>query len=202
MLTGFRRAAFSNEAGIGTAAIAHSAVRTRYPVTEGLVSLWEPFVDTVVICTMTALVIVVTDAVHLNPSDNGVALTAAAFGTVADWFPTLLAVAVFLFAYSTMISYAYYGEKAATYLFGHSPLVRRGYQALFLVCTPIGTAMTFTRLADFSDAVYFLMALPNVIGMYLLAPVVKRELAGFMEKLRSGEIRNVRIAPTTPVPSP
>jgi AGCS family alanine or glycine:cation symporter len=202
MLTGFRRAAFSNEAGIGTAAIAHSAVRTRYPVTEGLVSLWEPFVDTVVICTMTALVIVVTDAVHLNPSDNGVALTAAAFGTLGSWAPYLLAVAVFLFAYSTMISYAYYGEKAATYLFGHSPLVRRGYQVIFLVCTPIGTAMSFTRLADFSDAVYFLMALPNVIGMYLLAPVVKRELAHFMEKLRNGEIRNVRVAPTEPVPSP
>jgi AGCS family alanine or glycine:cation symporter len=202
MLVGFRRAAFSNEAGIGTAAIAHSAVRTRYPVTEGLVSLWEPFVDTVVICTMTALVIVVTDAVHLNPSDNGVALTAAAFGTLGSWFPYLLAVAVFLFAYSTMISYAYYGEKAATYLFGETPFVRRGYQVLFLVCTPIGTAMSFTRLADFSDAVYFLMALPNVIGMYLLAPVVKRELAQFMEKLRNGEIRSVREMPTTPVPSP
>jgi AGCS family alanine or glycine:cation symporter len=202
MLTGFRRAAFSNEAGIGTAAIAHSAVRTRHPVTEGLVSLWEPFIDTVVICTMTALVIVVTDAVHLNPSDNGVALTAAAFGTLGSWFPYLLAVAVFLFAYSTMISYAYYGEKAATYLFGHSPVVRRGYQAVFLLCTPIGTAMTFTRLADFSDAVYFLMALPNVIGIYLLAPVVKRELADFMGKLHRGEIRSVREMPTEPVPSP
>jgi AGCS family alanine or glycine:cation symporter len=202
MLIGFRRAAFSNEAGIGTAAIAHSAVRTKHPVTEGLVALWEPFIDTVIICTMTALIIVVTDAVHLNPSDNGVALTAAAFGTVGSWFPMLLAVAVFLFAYSTMISYAYYGEKAATYLFGETKGVRRAYQIVFLVCTPIGTTMSFTRLADFSDAVYFLMAIPNVIAIYLLAPVVKRELADFMGKLQRGEIRNVRQAPIEPVASP
>jgi AGCS family alanine or glycine:cation symporter len=202
MLVGFRRAAFSNESGVGTAAIAHSAVRTKHPTTEGLVALWEPFIDTVVICTMTALVIVVTDAVNLNPSDNGVALTAAAFGTVSGWFPYLLAVAVFLFAYSTMISYAYYGEKAATYLFGETLLVRRAYHFVFLGCTLIGTTMSFTRLADFSDAVYFLMALPNVIGIYLLAPVVKRELADFLDKIRRGEIRSVRVAPEAPVPSP
>lgn len=202
MLIGFRRAAFSNEAGVGTAAIAHSAVRTKHPVTEGLVALWEPFVDTVIICTMTALVIVVTDAVALNEGTNGVALTAAAFGTVNSWFPYMLAIAAFLFAYSTMISYAYYGEKAATYLFGERMFVRRGYQFLFLACTLLGTVLNFERVADFSDAVFFLMAIPNVIGIYLLAPVVKRELADFMGKLQRGEIRNVREMPTEPVPSP
>lgn len=202
MLVGFRRAAFSNEAGIGSAAIAHSVVKTKYPVTEGLVATWEPFVDTVVICTMTALVIVVTDAVNLNQGSNGVALTAAAFGTVSSWFPNMLAVAAFLFAYSTMISYAYYGEKGATYLFGEKVWVKRGYQILFLLCTLVGTTMNFERLADFSDAVFFLMAIPNVIGIYLLAPVVKRELAQFLDLIKRGEIRSVREAPQAPIGSP
>ena len=202
MLIGFRRAAFSNEAGIGSAAIAHSAVKTQYPVTEGLVATWEPFVDTVVICTMTALVIVVTDAVHLNQGSNGVALTAAAFSTVGSWMPSLLAIAVFLFAYSTMISYAYYGEKGATYLFGEKAWVKRGYQLLFLACTLIGTTMNFERLADFSDAVFFLMAIPNVIGIYLLAPVVKRELDTYLARLKTGEIRPTREAPEAPMGSP
>ena len=202
MLVGFRRAAFSNESGIGTAAIAHSAVRTQHPVTEGLVSLWEPFIDTVVICTMTALVIVVTDAVALNEGSNGVALTAAAFGTVVDWFPNVLAVAAFLFAYSTMISYAYYGEKATTYLFGEKRSVALSYKIIFLACTLIGTTMNFERLADFSDAVFFLMAIPNAIGIYLLAPVVKRELKQFLDLIARGEIRSVRVAPEAPIASP
>jgi alanine or glycine:cation symporter, AGCS family len=197
LLIGFRRAAFSNEAGIGTAAIAHSTVKTKHPVTEGLVATWEPFIDTVIICTMSALVIVISGVATVpGAGPNGVALTAAAFGSVVSWFPYVLAIAVFLFGYSTMISYAYYGERAAMYLFGNNKTVSMIYKLIFILATPIGTIVSFARLADFSDAVYFLMAIPNVIGMYLLAPVVKRELADFMQKLKSGEIKNVRVAPT------
>jgi AGCS family alanine or glycine:cation symporter len=203
LLVGFRRAAFSNEAGIGTAAIAHSTVKTRHPVTEGLVALWEPFIDTVVICTMSALVIVISGVAEAPGSGpNGVALTAAAFGSVVGWFPYVLAIAVFLFGYSTMISYAYYGERAAVYLFGSHRGITLAYKLVFIGATVIGTTVSFERLADFSDAVYFLMAIPNVIGIYLLAPVVKRELADFMARLASGEIRSVREAPSAPVPSP
>jgi alanine or glycine:cation symporter, AGCS family len=197
LLIGFRRAAFSNEAGVGTAAIAHSTVKTKHPVTEGLVATWEPFIDTVVICTMSALVIVISGVAAVpGAGPNGVALTAAAFGSVVSWFPYVLAIAVFLFGYSTMISYAYYGERAAMYIFGNNKTVSIIYKFAFILATPIGTVISFARLADFSDAVYFLMAIPNVIGMYLLAPVVKRELAEFMQKLKSGEIKNVRVAPT------
>ncbi|MGH8049332.1 MAG: alanine:cation symporter family protein, partial [Arenimonas sp.] len=203
LLIGFRRAAFSNEAGIGTAAIAHSTVKTKHPVTEGLVATWEPFIDTVIICTMSALVIVISGVATVpGAGPNGVALTAAAFGSVVGWFPYVLAIAVFLFGYSTMISYAYYGERAAMYLFGNNKTVSTIYKLIFIGATPIGTIVSFSRLADFSDAVYFLMAIPNVIGMYLLAPVVKRELADFMGKLKSGEIKNVRVAPKELVGSP
>ncbi len=203
LLIGFRRAAFSNEAGIGTAAIAHSTVKTKHPVTEGLVSTWEPFIDTVVICTMSALVIVISGVAAVpGAGPNGVALTAAAFGSVVSWFPYVLAVAVFLFGYSTMISYAYYGERAAMYLFGNNKTVSTVYKFIFILATPIGTIVSFSRLADFSDAVYFLMAIPNVIGMYLLAPVVKRELADFMQKLKSGEVKNYRENPNILIGSP
>jgi alanine or glycine:cation symporter, AGCS family len=203
LLIGFRRAAFSNEAGIGTAAIAHSTVKTKHPVTEGLVATWEPFIDTVIICTMSALVIVISGvATAPGAGENGVALTAAAFGSVVSWFPYVLAIAVFLFGYSTMISYAYYGERAAMYLFGNNKTVSTVYKLIFIGATPIGTVVSFSRLADFSDAVYFLMAIPNVIGMYLLAPVVKRELKEFMAKLKSGEIKSVRENPNTLNASP
>lgn len=203
LLIGFRRAAFSNEAGIGTAAIAHSTVKTKHPVTEGLVATWEPFIDTVIICTMSALVIVISGVATVpGAGPNGVALTAAAFGSVVSWFPYVLAIAVFLFGYSTMISYAYYGERAAMYLFGNNKTVSTIYKLIFIGATPIGTVISFSRLADFSDAVYFLMAIPNVIGMYLLAPVVKRELNDFMQKLKSGEIKNVRENPNILIGSP
>ena len=203
LLIGFRRAAFSNEAGIGTAAIAHSTVKTKHPITEGLVATWEPFIDTVIICTMSALVIVISGVATVpGAGPNGVALTAAAFGSAVSWFPYVLAIAVFLFGYSTMISYAYYGERAAMYLFGNNKTVSTIYKFIFILATPIGTIVSFARLADFSDAIYFLMAIPNVIGMYLLAPVVKRELADFMQKLKSGEIKNIRVAPNELMGSP
>ena len=200
LLVGFRRAAFSNEAGIGSAPIAHASVKTGEPLTEGLVAIWEPFIDTVVICSMTAITIVIT-GVYTNTGLNGVALTSSAFATVMPWFPYVLAVVVLMFAYSTMIAYAYYGTKAATYLFGESRTVDVGYKVFYLSMTLIGVTLDFSQLVDFSDAVYFLMAVPNVIGLYLLAPVVKREMKSYFARLQSGEIRSSRVAPAAPVGS-
>lgn len=201
LLVGFRRAAFSNEAGIGSAPIAHASVKTSEPLTEGLVSIWEPFIDTVIICSMTAITIVITQ-VYSNSSLNGVALTSSAFATVMPWFPYVLAVVVLMFAYSTMIAYAYYGTKAATYLFGESKYVDIGYKLFYLSVTLIGVTLDFSQLVDFSDAIYFLMAVPNVIGMYLLAPVVKREMKSYFDRLARGEIRSSRTPPAHPVGSP
>jgi AGCS family alanine or glycine:cation symporter len=202
MLVGFRRAAFSNESGIGSSPIAHASVKTGEPLTEGLVALWEPFIDTIVICTMTALTIVISGVYITNAGASGVALTSSAFATAMPWFPVVLAVVVMLFAYSTMISYAYYGTKAANYLFGESRAVDIGYKAIYCALTVVGVTLDFTQLIDFSDAIYFLMAVPNVIGLYLLAPVVKREMDSYFARLKSGEIRSTRIAPAAPVASP
>ena len=195
LIQGFRRAAFSNEAGIGSAAIAHSAVRTREPITEGLVALWEPFIDTVVICTMTAVVIVITGMYQQQGVGDGVALTSMAYSSVLPWFPYLLTVAVFMFAFSTMLAWSYYGEKSACYLFGESKKVAIGYKLLFCVFVVIGAASNLGSVVEFSDAMIFIMALPNVIGLYLLSPVVKRELDSYMARIKSGEIRNYRLQP-------
>jgi AGCS family alanine or glycine:cation symporter len=202
LLVGFRRAAFSNESGIGSAPIAHASVKTGEPLTEGLVALWEPFIDTIVICTMTALTIVISGVYLTNPEASGVALTSSAFATVLPWFPEVLAVVVLLFAYSTMISYAYYGTKAATYLLGENRFVDLGYKLFYLVLTVVGVTLDFSQLIDFADAIYFLMAVPNVIGLYLLAPVVKREMNSYFARLRAGEIRSLRQAPSEPIASP
>ena len=202
ILQGFRRAAFSNEAGIGSAPIAHASVKTDEPLTEGLVSLWEPFIDTVIICTMTALVITISGAGAIAPEARGVALTSAAFATVISWFPYVLAVVVLLFAYSTMISYCYYGTKAANYLFGESAAVDVCYKLFYLAMTIVGVTMDFSQLVDFADAIYFLMAVPNIIGLYLLAPVVRREMNSYFARLERGEIRPSRETPEHLVGSP
>jgi AGCS family alanine or glycine:cation symporter len=196
MLVGFRRAAFSNEAGIGSAPIAHASVKTGEPLTEGLVALWEPLIDTIVICTMTALTIVVSGVYITNASADGVALTSSAFATVIPWFPEVLAFVVIMFAYSTMIAYAYYGTKAATYLFGETKTVDTLYKLFYLSMTVFGVTLNFSQLVDFADAIYFLMAVPNVIGIYLLAPVVRREAKSYFERLRAGKIPSSRVAPS------
>lgn len=188
LIAGFRRAAFSNEAGLGSAAIAHSAVRTREPLTEGFVALWEPFIDTVVICTMTALVIIVSGQ-YLHPGTDGVALTSQAFAGVISWFPYVLTVAVFLFAYSTMITWGYYGEKAVGFLTGDSRWAMNLFKAVFLLFTVIGCSMQLGSIVGIADAMLLLMSIPNLIGLYLLMPVVKRELESYQARLRSGEIR-------------
>lgn len=191
LIQGFQRAAFSNEAGIGTAAIAHSAVKTKHPVTEGIVALNEPFVDTVVICTMTALVIVVT-GVYTQEGLDGVQLTSAAFAQTISWFPYVLALAVVLFAFSTMISFSYYGVKAWTYLFGEGTNRENVYKLIFCIFVMLGAVMQLDAVIAFSDSMIFIMALPNVVGLYILAPVVKGALKTYWEQLRTGEISSHR----------
>ena len=179
---------FSNEAGVGSSPIAHSAVRTKTPVTEGFVALLEPFIDTVVICTMTALVVVITGTWQL-PGGEGVQITNAAFGSVFSWFPYVLTVAVLLFAYSTQISWSYYGLKAWTYLFGEGKTIEIIYKTIFCIFIVIGASVNLGAIIDFSDAMYFTMALINIVGLYILAPVVKRECTTYWARLKRGEIR-------------
>ncbi len=190
LFQGFKRAAFSNEAGVGSAAIAHSAVRTNRPVTEGMVALYEPFIDTVVVCTITALVIIITGTwdPSVDPS-QGVALTSAAFESTISWFPWVLTVAVVLFAFSTMISWSYYGLKAWTYLFGESMITDIVYKALFLFFVIVGSSMQLGSVIDFSDAMIFAMAFPNMLGIYFLMPVVKRELNEYWSDYKAGRLQ-------------
>jgi alanine or glycine:cation symporter, AGCS family len=210
VIQGFRRAAFSNEAGIGSAAIAHSAVRTKEPVSEGIVALLEPFIDTVVICTMTALVIIITGQLMTDPATGrylldeagrianpgdvapGVPLTSAAFGSAFGWAPYALAAAVVLFAFSTMITWSYYGVKAWTYMLGEGKGRELAFKVLFCGFIFVGAVSSLEAVIDFSDAALFSMAVVNVIGLYLLMPVVRRELDSYRARLRSGEIRPYR----------
>ncbi len=190
MIQGMRRATFSNEAGIGSAPIAHSAVKTSEPATEGLVSLLEPFIDTVVVCTMTALVIVITGVYEHGSGLSGVKLTSEAFSSVYSWFPFVLAIAVLLFAFSTMITWSYYGIKSWTFLFGESKKMEMTYKLLFCSVTVIGATMSLGEVVNFSDAANFSMAIPNLIGVFVLAPVVRQCLISFMDKIKSGEIKS------------
>ncbi len=188
LIQGFQRAAFSNEAGVGSASIAHSAVRTEYPASEGLVGLLEPFIDTVVVCTMTALVIVITGE-YLNIGDDtsiraGIELTSNAFASVFSWFPYVLAVAVVLFAFSTMLSWSYYGLQACMYLFGRSQKVIIIYKIVFCLFIIIGAAAGLDAVIQFSDAMVFAMIFPNMLGLLILAPIVKRELNKYLEYTR------------------
>ncbi len=192
LIQGFRRAAFSNEAGIGSASIAHSAVRTSNPVSEGLVALLEPFIDTVVVCTMTALVIVVTGMHKVTGTGDGIALTSDAFASVISWFPYLLVVAVVLFAFSTMVTWSYYGMQAWSFLFGKSRSVQISYKVIFCLMVVVGAASQLDAVIGFSDAMIFAMLFPNMIGLVFLAPVVKNELKEYLEKIRTGAIIKVK----------
>ena len=192
LIQGIRRAAFSNEAGIGSAAIAHSAVKTKHPVTEGYVGLLEPFIDTVVVCTMTALVIVITGVYEEGQDVEGVQLTSDAFATVVGWFPVVLAIAVALFAFSTMLAWSYYGVKATTYLFGESKIAENVYKVIFCIFVVIGATGDLGAVIDFSDAAIFAMSLPNILGLYLMAGVIKSELNGYEAQLADGGIPTAR----------
>ena len=201
LIVGFQRAAFSNEAGLGSASIAHSAVKTRHPITEGYVALLEPFIDTVVVCTMTALTIIIAGTLFWRDAQataaaggeapDGVLVTSDAFATVLPWFPYVLTVAVALFALSTIITWSYYGQKAWTYLFGKSTRNERVYQVLFCFFIVVGSVLTLGSVLNFADAVLFLLALFNIAGLYLLAPVVKREVEEYCRKREAGEVRRI-----------
>ncbi|MEJ6121678.1 alanine:cation symporter family protein [Vibrio sp. 2-Bac 85] len=192
LIQGLKRATFSNEAGVGSAAIAHSAVKTKEPITEGLVSLLEPFIDTVVICTMTALVIIIA-GLNVAPFDGsgltGVTLTAASFTETAGVFKYLLALAVIMFAFSTMISWSYYGLKAWTYLFGEGKSTEFIFKVIFCLFVVLGATIQFGAVIDFSDAALFAMSIFNIIGLYFLMPIVKKELHSFIARVKSGEIK-------------
>lgn len=189
MIQGIRRGAFSNEAGVGSAAIAHSAVRTKYPASEGIVALLEPFIDTVVICTMTALVIIITNFDN-NIIDygveikEGVELTAIAFDSVIPHFSVVLTFAVIMFAFSTMISWSYYGMQGWVYLFGRGKVTELIYKLLFCIFIWVGSAISLGSVIDFSDAMIFAMVVPNIIGVVLLTPVVRKELNRYMKAIR------------------
>ncbi len=193
LVQGFKRAAFSSEAGIGSAAIVHSTASVKYPVRQGLVALYEPFVDTIIICTMTALVIVTTgvyapdgEFASLVASKQGAALTSAAYGTVISWFPIVLSFSIILFAFSTMISWSYYGERSWTYLFGEKYTLI--YKLIFVLFTVMASVTSASALLEFSDLLILGMALPNLIGLYILQGDVKDNLTMYLAKYRNGEL--------------
>jgi len=192
LVQGFKRAVFSSEAGLGSAAIAHSAASVKYPVRQGLVALYEPFIDTVVICTMTALVIVITGVYnapeyeYIRAASQGAALTSVAFATVSDWFPMILTLSVVLFAYSTAISWSYYGERCWVYLFGERYSIL--YKIMFIGFVIVASIASATNLVDFTDLLVLSMAFPNLIGLYVLSGKVKTALGEYRMKLASGEL--------------
>jgi AGCS family alanine or glycine:cation symporter len=199
MVVGFQRACFSNEAGVGSASIAHSAAKTNEPVSEGIVALLEPFIDTIVICTMTALVIIFT-GLYENPENlQGVELTSKAFGSVFPWFPYLLIVAILLFAFSTLISWSYYGLKGFNFLYHKlfktrmiTPTLELSsiiYYFIFLTFIIIGASSSLGAVVDFSDMMILSMAFPNILGLIILAPEVKRDLDEYFRKIKTGEIK-------------
>lgn len=198
LIVGFQRASFSNEAGVGSASIAHSAVKTDEPVSEGIVALLEPFIDTVIICTMTALVIIFTG--YYDPAVaaglNGTELTSKAFESVFSWFPYLLILAIFLFAFSTMISWSYYGLKGFQFLFGklikNKKTIRNIYFAIFLGFIVVGASSSLGSVLDFADMMILSMAFPNILGLLILTGEVKRDLKDYLRRVKSGEIKKYR----------
>ncbi|MCW4466277.1 alanine:cation symporter family protein [Glutamicibacter sp. MNS18] len=195
-IIGIQRALFSNVAGVGTAGLAHSATKNTRPAQEGFVAAWEPFIDSVVICTMTALAIIVTGQYQGTGAGgiDGIELTNAAFATVHELFPILLTVSVVLFAFSTILSYSYYGQKAAGFLFGESAVVRQGYNLVWLATIVVGSAVSLSAVVRFSDAVFFLMTVPNLIGLFFMANVIRKELNGHCDDLKTGILKIVPMA--------
>ncbi|SNR78172.1 alanine or glycine:cation symporter, AGCS family [Maribacter sedimenticola] len=201
IIVGFQRAAFSNEAGAGSAAIAHSAVKTRYPASEGIVALLEPFIDTVVICTMTALVIIffnmdagafeygngIGSTVMLSETGDyvgGVDLTSMAYDSVIPGFRYVLTIAIILFAFSTMISWSYYGLQSWKYLFGRGKTADIIYKVLFLMFVVIGAAATLDAVIKFSDAMILALVFPNMIGLLILFPKVKKSFERYLTAIK------------------
>ncbi len=193
LIVGFQRAAFSNEAGVGSASIAHSAAKTEEPVSEGIVALLEPFIDTVVVCTMTALVLIFTGFAEDQQGYEGAELTSAAFEHgLGGWSKYVLAFSAVLFAFSTMISWSYYGLKSWTYLFGNSKWVDYSYKAIFLFFIVVGSSSTLGAVIDFSDMMILGMAFPNILGLYFFAKEVKFDLKDYFTRIKSGKIKKFK----------
>ncbi len=192
LVIGFQRAAFSNEAGVGSASIAHSASRTKYPISEGIVALLEPFIDTVVVCTMTALVLIFTGFANDAGGMNGSELTSAAFSSVFSWFDWVLLVAIVLFAFSTMISWSYYGLKAWSYLFGNTKKSEYSYKLIFLVFVVIGSSVGLGSVLVFSDLMILGMAFPNILGLFLLSGEVRADLKAYFKGIKEGTIKRFK----------
>ncbi|MGO1259205.1 MAG: alanine/glycine:cation symporter family protein [Brachybacterium sp.] len=190
---GIQRALFSNAAGVGSAGMAHSASKTKEPATEGFTAMWEPLVDSIGICMLTALAIVVT-GVYTTGDADGVALTASAFATVTGWFPILLTIAVTLFGFSTILAYAYYGELNAMFLFGSSNGVKTGFRIIWVLAIVVGAAISLDSVIAFSDAMFFLMALPNLLGIYFLARVLRLEILRHKYRVSIGALEEVEPA--------
>lgn len=196
MVIGLRRAAFSNEAGVGSAAIAHSAAKTKYPAAEGIVALHEPLIDTVLICTMTALVLIFTGFHASAEGLQGAAITSAAFGSVFPWFPFLLMIAIILFSFSTLLSFAYYGQKCFDYCFGGLFEKLTGYRAigihfyriLFLSATVLGASSSVKTVMNYSDIIIFGLVFTNTLGLFLLSGEIREELDLYQQGLRDGTI--------------
>lgn len=184
-ILGFQRAVFSNEAGLGSAAIAHSAVQTDQPLTEGYVALLEPFIDTVVVCSLTALVLTTTiySPDLAGAGLAGIEMTSAAFESVIPWSPAPLSVAAILFAFSTMLAWAYYGLKGWTYLLGEGRATELTFKAIFCAFIVLGASVQLGSILDIADALIFVMAFPNLIGLYILAPIVKTDLKAYRSKM-------------------
>lgn len=189
LLIGVQRAAFSNEAGIGSAPIAHAAAKTRFPASEGVVALLEPFIDTVIICTMTALVVICTGD-YMDQAADGITITSNSFSDVIPWFKYVLSAAVILFALSTLITWSYYGLQSWKFLFGKSRRVDLSFKVIFCLVVIVGAAMAPGNVIDFSDSMLLAMCFPNLIGVYLLLPVVRREFGmfrAFAKRVDGGE---------------
>ncbi|GAA1478414.1 alanine/glycine:cation symporter family protein [Nocardioides aestuarii] len=203
LIIGFQRAAFSNEAGVGSAPTAHAAVKTKHPVSEGFVALLEPFIDTVVICTMTALTIVIADTTFYSDAreavaageaaPDGVVVTSRSFETFLPQFPVILAIAVALFAFSTLITWAYYTQKAFTTIFGRSKRNEMIFKVIFCLFTVVGSVLTFDSVLGFADAMLFVCAIVNLLACYLLLPKVKEEVRSFRQGLKDGSIEEVPV---------
>ena len=192
LVIGFQRAAFSNEAGVGSASIAHSAAKTDEPVSEGIVALLEPFIDTVIVCTMTSLVLIFTGYAEDPQGLTGAKLTSAAFTQEFAWFSWVLTLAILLFAFSTMISWSYYGLKAWTYLFGESKAADYTYKSIFLVFIVIGSSIGLGSVLDFSDMMILGMAFPNILGLFIMSGEVANDLKLYLARVKSGEIRKFK----------
>lgn len=185
MLVGVQRASFSNEAGLGSAAIVQCTAKTRYPVRQGFVGMLGPFADTIIVCFITAMLIVVTGAYESADGISGVELTSTAMENGGAWLSYVLALAVFLFAYSTLITWYYYGEIGMTYILGEKKWVAHLYKAIFLTVVVAGTSVSLGNFIDFTDGLFLSMGFANIIALYMFAPEIKRELKSYIQEMKA-----------------